>query len=41
MIEVIAALVGAAFTAAVIGTSTVVRGNNNNREVVTRLTVAV
>jgi len=41
MIEVIAALVGAAFTAAVMGTSTVIRGNNNNREVVTRLTVAV
>lgn len=41
MIEVIAALVGAAFTAAVMGTSTVIRGNTNNREVVTRLTVAV
>ena len=41
MIEVIAALVGAVFTAAVMGTSTVIRGNTNNREVVTRLTVAV
>ena len=41
MIEIIAALVGAAFTAAVMGTSSVIRGSTNNREVVTRLTVAV
>jgi hypothetical protein len=41
MIEIIAALVGAAFTAAVMGTSTVIRSNANNREVVTRLTIAV
>lgn len=41
MVEIIAALVGAAFTAAVMGTSGAIRGNTNNREVVTRLTVAV
>jgi len=41
MVEIIAALVGSAFTAALMGTTGVIRGNMNNREVVTRLTVAV
>jgi len=41
MIEVIAALVGSAFTALVMATGGVIRGNTTNREVVTRLTVAV
>lgn len=41
MFEVIAALVGAAFTAAIMGTTGAIRGNTNSREVVTRLTVAV
>ena len=41
MIEVIAALVGSAFTALVMATSWAIRGNTSNREVVTRLTVAV
>jgi len=41
MIEVIAALVGSAFTALVMATGGVIRGNTSNREVVTRLTVAV
>ena len=41
MVEIIAALAGAAFTAAVMGTSAAIRGNTNNREVVTRLTIAV
>ena len=41
MIEVIAALVGSAFTATLMGASGAIRGNMTNREVVTRLTVAV
>jgi hypothetical protein len=41
MIEVIAALVGSAFTALVMVTGGTIRGNTTNREVVTRLTVAV
>lgn len=41
MFEIIAALVGAAFTATVMGTTSAIRGNANSREVVTRLTVAV
>ena len=41
MFEIIAALVGAAFTATVMGASGAIRGNANSREVVTRLTVAV
>ena len=41
MFEIIAALVGAAFTATVMGASGAIRGNTNSREVVTRLTVAV
>jgi len=40
MIEVIAALVGSAFTALVMTTGNAIRGNTTNREVVTRLTVA-
>ena len=41
MVEVIAALVGSAFTATLMGASGAIRGNMTNREVVTRLTVAV
>lgn len=41
MVEIIAALIGSAFTAAVMGATGAIRGNMNNREVVTRLTVAV
>jgi len=41
MVEVIAALVGSAFTATLMGATGAIRGNMNNREVVTRLTVAV
>ena len=41
MIEVIAALVGSTFTALVMTTGNAIRGNTTNREVVTRLTVAV
>jgi hypothetical protein len=41
VIEVIAALVGSAFTALVMAANGAVRGNTTNREVVTRLTVAV
>jgi len=41
MVEIIAALVGSAFTAILMGTTGAIRGNMNNREVVTRLTVAV
>ena len=41
MVEVIAALVGSAFTALVMATGGAIRGNTTNREVVTRLTVAV
>lgn len=41
MIEIIAALVGSAFTALVMATNGAIRGSATNREVVTRLTVAV
>jgi hypothetical protein len=41
MVEIIAALVGSAFTALVMATNGAIRGNTTNREVVTRLTVAV
>ena len=41
MAEVIAALVGSAFTALAMGVSNYIKGNTNSREVVTRLTVAV
>jgi hypothetical protein len=41
MVEIIAALVGSAFTALVMATGGAIRGNTTNREVVTRLTVAV
>ena len=41
MVEIIAALVGSAFTAVVMAAGGAVRGNTTNREVVTRLTVAV
>jgi hypothetical protein len=41
MVEVIAALVGSAFTALIMATGGAIRNNNTNREVVTRLTVAV
>ena len=41
MVEIIAALVGSAFTALVMATNGAIRGNTTNREVVTRFTVAV
>jgi hypothetical protein len=41
MVEIIAALVGSTLTAILMGTTGAIRGNTNNREVVTRLTVAV
>lgn len=41
MVEIIAALVGSAFTAVVMATGGAIRGNTTNREVVTRLTIAV
>jgi hypothetical protein len=41
MVEIIAALVGSAFTALVMATGGAIRGNTTSREVVTRLTVAV
>ena len=41
MVEIIAALVGSAFTALVMATGGAIRSNGTNREVVTRLTVAV
>jgi hypothetical protein len=41
VIEVIAALVGSAFTALVMATNGAIRKNTTNRDVVTRLTVAV
>jgi hypothetical protein len=41
MVEIIAALVGSTLTAVLMGTTGAIRGNTNNREVVTRLTVAV
>lgn len=41
MVEIIAALVGSAFTASLMGATGAIRGNMSNREVVTRLTVAV
>lgn len=41
MVEIIAALVGSTLTAILMGTTSAIRGNTNNREVVTRLTVAV
>ena len=41
MVEIIAALVGSAFTAVFMATGGAIRGNTTNREVVTRLTVAV
>ena len=41
MVEIIAALVGSALTAVLMGASGAIRGNMSNRDVVTRLTVAV
>ena len=41
MVEVIAALVGSAFTALIMATGGAIRNTTTNREVVTRLTVAV
>ena len=41
MIEVIAALVGSAFTAVAMATGGAIRNNATNRDVVTRLTIAV
>ena len=41
MVEIIAALVGSAFTAMVMAANGAIRGNATNREVVTRLTMAV
>lgn len=41
MVEIVAALVGSAFTAMVMAAGGAIRGNTTNREVVTRLTVAV
>ena len=41
MVEIIAALVGSAFTALAMATGGAIRGNTTDREVVTRLTVAV
>jgi hypothetical protein len=41
MVEIIAALVGSTLTAILMGTTGAIRSNTNNREVVTRLTVAV
>lgn len=41
MVEVLAALVGSAFTAVIMGVGNGIRGNTNNAQIVTRLTVAV
>lgn len=41
MVEIIAALVGSALTALLMGANGAIRGNMSNRDVVTRLTVAV
>jgi hypothetical protein len=41
MVEIIAALVGSALTAVLMGANGAIRGNMSNRDVVTRLTVAV
>lgn len=41
MVEVLAALVGSAFTAVIMGVGNGIKGNTNNAQIVTRLTVAV